>query len=87
MQSFLNNDFVNDMDDTITGKHISCDNIWGTAVVFDLNTAATLLKGDLLSAKGGDSAIPHFSGRNQGADNMAGKIITRSGQIEYGNRA
>ena len=81
MQSFLNNDFVNDMDDTITGKHISCDNIWGTAVVFDLNTAATLLKGDLLSAKGGNITIPHLCGRNLSADNMAGKIIKRSGQI------
>merc|ERR1719295_95091 len=58
------------MDDTIAGKHISCDNIRGTAVVFDLNTTATLLKGDLLFAKGGDIAIPHCSGRNQGADNM-----------------
>ena len=75
------------MDDTITGKHISCDNIWGTAVVFDLNTAATLLKGDLLSAKGGNIAIPHLSGWNLSADNVAGKIIKRSGQIWYGNRA
>merc|ERR1719295_1258536 len=58
------------MDDTIAGKHISCDNIRGTAVVFDLNTAATLLKGDLLSAKGGNITIPHLCGRNLSADNM-----------------
>ena len=81
MQSFLNNDFVNDMDDTIRSKHISCDNLWDTPVVFDTHTAAALLQGDLLSAKGGNSAIPHFSGRNLSADNMAGKIIKRSGQI------
>merc|ERR1711973_526228 len=58
------------MDDTFAGKHISCDNSWGTAVVFDLNTAATLLKGDLLSAKGGNIAIPHLSGWNLSADNV-----------------